>query len=78
MSKTIDDERTEQARLARIDRAQRLLEELLVLVKARREPLPINVTAIRMQRHRNTVARRGAMVDEVIAVLDKRGNRSDR
>ncbi len=76
MSATSDKERTAAALDERRERQIEVLKELLRIVMARREELPVSTIASRIERSRSTVYRReeaaAALVD---GVLDRKGQR---
>lgn len=75
MSESVDEQRREDAKAERDRRVEALLHELLATLKARREELPARVVADRLGRHRNTVVRRRALLDELLASIERKGIR---
>ncbi len=73
MSKTVDTERAKDARLAAALRAEEVLRELQVLVRARIEGLPEKVILERMQRSERTMYRRQALL-ELLATISRKGS----
>ncbi len=75
MSTTSDKERAEYAAEARRERQIAVLEELLRIVRMRREELPVRVIAERIGRHVGTLYLREETADEMLHLLDQKGQR---
>lgn len=69
MSKSVDAERAEEARIAASFRAEAELRRLLALVLMQREQLPQTVIAERLGVHRSTVRRKQVELDDLLDAL---------
>lgn len=75
MSRTVDLQRAAESEVERNLRAERVLLELLVIVRARREKASAVVVAERIQRHRNTVSNRARTLIEMLELIERKGLR---
>lgn len=75
MSATVDRERAEDAERARNERAILVLEELLAIVKARRDERPLSQVAQAMGRSRTTLWSREALLRRILAMVGRNGAR---
>lgn len=75
MSETVDKERAQEAERQRNERAIRVLEELLAIVKARRDGTPMAQVAVRLNRDRMTVWTREKLLRKLLGLVERKGAR---
>jgi hypothetical protein len=78
LSKTVDLERAQDAERARLDRAVVVLQELLAIVKCRKEQLPQTMHGARINRSLSTVKSREELLSELLELVGQHGARKPR
>ncbi len=75
MSKTVDLERAKDAKEAGLERGIAVCEELLRILRARREGIPVRAIADRIDRSRSTVYEREETLQLLLRLVELKGRR---